>query len=155
MGHLRADPRIAVSPPPHLPPRRRSGGRRAVLIIVLLVLAEVALVRGTFAADEAITPPPAPIPQNPLPGRGLTALKAPDPTAGTLPPTTLLSLAAEANARTTLRIDGDPSGNRYTRGLAASTIGQVFSSSSLELCSATVIESPSERVAVTAAHCVY
>src|SRR4051812_29838064 len=100
MGHLRADERTPNSPPPQPRRRRPSSARRAVLVIVVLILAEVALVRGTFAAYDAMTPPPAPIPQNPPPGRGLTALKAPDPTAGTLPPTTSTSLAAEANART-------------------------------------------------------
>jgi hypothetical protein len=52
-----------------------------------------------------------------------------------------------------LRTDGDPSGNRYARGLTASAIGQVFGPQ--QACSATVVESPSGRVAVTAAHCVY
>jgi hypothetical protein len=62
-----------------------------------------------------------------------------------LSPDTQTSLTTETNARATLRTDGDPSGGRYARGLAASTVGQVFGSQ--EACTATMIESPSGRVA--------
>ena len=154
LGHLRADERTAVSPPLHPPRRRRSGGDVPCSSSLYSLLAVAALVRGTFAAYGATRRPQPRYRRTPSRQR-VDGAQGADPTARTLPPTTSLSLAAEVNARATLRIDGDPSGNRYTRGLATSTIGQVFSSSSLELCSATVIESPSERVAVTAAHCVY
>lgn len=104
------------------------------------------------AVYDALTPPP-PVPELAPPARGLTALKAPDPTTDILLPDARTSLAAETNARAAIRTDGDPSGNRYARGLAASTVGQVASSQ--EACTATMIESRSGRVATTAAHCVY
>lgn len=47
----------------------------------------------------------------------------------------------------------DPSGNRYSTGLVASTVGQLLSPESS--CTATVIGSDSGQVVVTAAHCVY
>ena len=63
------------------------------------------------------------------------------------------AITAEDAARAALPTDGDPSGNPYAHGLAASTVGQVFGPK--DQCSATMVESRSGRVAVTAAHCVY
>ena len=49
--------------------------------------------------------------------------------------------------------DPDAAGERYSTGLAASTVGTLISEDMS--CSATVVDSPSGQVAVTAAHCVY
>jgi V8-like Glu-specific endopeptidase len=128
------------------------GGKRALLIVVGTLLTEAAVALTAVTVLVAVTSPAA-TPESPPLGKGLSSLIGADPTAGTLTPDAYDAVTAEVNARAALRTDGDPSANRYSRGLAASAVGQVLGPT--HSCTATVVESRSERVAVTAAHCVY
>ncbi|TQM01701.1 trypsin-like serine peptidase [Pseudonocardia kunmingensis] len=128
---------IITTPTPNRPTHRGPIRRTTTTTVVAVFLTAATAVLAVLAE------PQRPASANPLSAPATSAAPMQTP-AGTPPNDTA---ATDDPA-------GDASGSRYSRGLASSTVGRLFDQDGRS-CTATVIDSRSGTIAVTAAHCVW